>query len=167
MLANMCRPAIKPRHWAEVSALVGGALPYESETFALSHIVSTNLHAFKDDVEEISLGAEKQLQLEVQISDMKNKWNSCAFEFAVLKNRDVPMLKGFGVIVEELEEAQLLLQSTLSVRYVAPFKEDLTKLLGQLSDTSETLELWVKVQMLWTSLERYHFLYLVSIIAYQ
>ena len=163
MLANMCRPAIKPRHWAEVSALVGGALPYESETFALSHIVSTNLHAFKDDVEEISLGAEKQLQLEVQISDMKNKWNGCAFEFAVLKNRDVPMLKGFGVIVEELEEAQLLLQSTLSVRYVAPFKEDLTKLLGQLSDTSETLELWVKVQMLWTSLERYFFLSLVSI----
>jgi len=70
-----------------------------------------------------------------------------------MENRDVPVLKAFGVIIEELEEAQLQLQTLLSVRHVAPFREEVQKFLSQLSDTSDTLEMWVKVQMLWTSLE--------------
>ena len=36
---------------------------------------------------------------------------------------------------------------------MAPFRGDVQKFLTQLSDTADTLEMWVKVQMLWTSLE--------------
>jgi dynein heavy chain len=57
------------------------------------------------------------------------------------------------VVIEELEEAQLQIQTLLSIRHVAPFRGDVQRFLTQLSDTSDTLEMWVKVQMLWTSLE--------------
>ena len=45
------------------------------------------------------------------------------------------------------------LQTMLTMRHVTPFKQFAQDLLKMLSDTSETLELWLKVQMLWCSLE--------------
>ena len=45
------------------------------------------------------------------------------------------------------------MQTMLSMRHVTPFKNDAQSSLSLLSDTSDTLELWLKVQVLWTSLE--------------
>lgn len=56
-------------------------------------------------------------------------------------------------MIEELEEAQLGLQTLLSMRHVTPFREEVQQKLTEISDTTDTLELWVKVQMQWTSLE--------------
>ena len=39
------------------------------------------------------------------------------------------------------------------MRHVTPFREAVTLQLTTLSDTTDTLELWIKVQLLWTSLE--------------
>ena len=63
------------------------------------------------------------------------------------------MLRGFAGIIEDLEDAQLQLQTMLSMRHVVPFKEEVQAKLSQLSDTADTLELWIKVQTLWMSLE--------------
>ena len=45
------------------------------------------------------------------------------------------------------------LQAMLTMRHVTPFRERAQELLQALSETSDTLERWVKVQMLWCSLE--------------
>ncbi|CAM9936767.1 unnamed protein product, partial [Ectocarpus sp. 13 AM-2016] len=65
----------------------------------------------------------------------------------------INVLKGTGTIVEELEEAQMNLQTMLSMRHVTPFREEAQNELQVLSDTSDTLERWLKVQMMWCSLE--------------
>jgi len=41
----------------------------------------------------------------------------------------------------------------LNMRHVAPFRNMAHELLGQLSDTSDTLERWVKVQLMRCALE--------------
>lgn len=41
----------------------------------------------------------------------------------------------------------------LTNRHVTPFRERASELLKLLSETSDTLERWLKVQMLWCSLE--------------
>ena len=87
------------------------------------------------------------------MGDLRETWGSAQFEFAMWKSRDIPVLKAFGYVIEELEEAQLQLQTLLSIRHVAPFREDIQTFLTTLSDTTDVLEMWVKVQMLWTSLE--------------
>jgi len=63
------------------------------------------------------------------------------------------VLIGVTVYVEELEEAQMNLQTMLTMRHVKPFREETQDALSSLSDTSDTLELWLKVQLLWCSLE--------------
>ena len=44
-------------------------------------------------------------------------------------------------------------QTMLTMRHVKPFKDEVSGMLTRLSDTSETLERWLKVQQLWCSLE--------------
>ena len=41
----------------------------------------------------------------------------------------------------------------LSGRHIEPFRDTVTALLVSLSEVNETLELWAKVQQLWSSLE--------------
>ena len=65
----------------------------------------------------------------------------------------MPTLQGTGLLMEELEEAQMNMQTMLTMRHVAPFREEATEMLASLSDASEQLERWVKVQLMWCSLE--------------
>ena len=156
LMVEMSKPSIKPRHWTEIQDLVvqqGKTLPWNEEGFALSHLINAEINKFKDEVEEICDGADKQLAIERKIFELKEQWSTFAFEFAMWKSREIPVLKAFGFVIEQLEEAQLACQTLLSVRHVAPFREEVTKFLTMLSDTADTLEMWVKVQMLWTSLE--------------
>ncbi|KAH8068253.1 dynein light chain binding protein [Aureococcus anophagefferens] len=104
-------------------------------------------------VEEICEGADKQLGIETKLNDLRELWARNAFTFSQWKGRDVPILSAFGQIIDDLEEAQLNLQTLLSMRHVTPFREAVTLQLTTLSDTTDTLELWIKVQLLWTSLE--------------
>ena len=153
LLVEMSKPSIKDRHWDEINSLLTKKIDYKNAAFSLSHILDTNILDIKEEVEEICDGADKQLQIEKKVFDLKEHWQNAYFEFSLWKNHDVPVLKAFGFVIEELEEAQLQLQTLLSIRHVAPFREEVQKFLSQLSDTADVLEMWVKVQMLWTSLE--------------
>ena len=65
----------------------------------------------------------------------------------------MPDAEAFGQVIEELEEAQTATCRRCSMRHVTPFREEVQFKLTELCDTTDTLELWVKVQMMWTSLE--------------
>ena len=153
LLSEMSKPSIKPRHWDEINGLLGKPLPYTEEGFSLAHVLDSTIINFKEEVEEICDGADKQLAIEKKMVDMREQWIGATFEFTMWRTREIPVLKAFGFVIEMLEEAQLQLQTLLSVRHVAPFRDDVQKFLTLLSETADTLEMWVKVQMLWTALE--------------
>jgi dynein heavy chain len=93
------------------------------------------------------------MQINIKMIDVKGKWATDSFQFQEWKNKKVPLLKGYGQVIEDLDESQLALQTMLSMRHVGPFKEKIALMLSMLSDTADTLELWIKVQLLWQSLE--------------
>ena len=94
-----------------------------------------------------------RVQIDNKLGEIKERWAAERFSFAEWKGRNVPVLMGVVPVVEELEEAQMQLQTMLTMRHVTPFRDEVQSKLKQLSDTSEALELWLKVQMLWCSLE--------------
>ena len=87
------------------------------------------------------------------MADLTSKWNTEEFHFTGWRDRGVHILMGVTLMLEDLEEAQLNLQTMLTMRHVEPFRPKARKLLEQLSNGSESLELWSKVQTLWCSLE--------------
>lgn len=58
-------------------------------------------------IEEITEGADKQLKIQVGLAEIMEKWEAESFVFNEWKGRSINVLKGTGVIVEELEEAQV------------------------------------------------------------
>ncbi|KAH8056491.1 dynein light chain binding protein [Aureococcus anophagefferens] len=102
---------------------------------------------------EITDGADKQLKIENDLKEIDGIWQVREFSFKDWKTRAVPTLQGTGLLMEELEEAQMALQTMLTMRHVAPFREETQEQLAALSDASDTLERWVKVQLMWCSLE--------------
>eukprot|EP00820_Chromera_velia_P029268 Cvel_12266.t1-p1 / transcript=Cvel_12266.t1 / gene=Cvel_12266 / organism=Chromera_velia_CCMP2878 / gene_product=Dynein gamma chain, flagellar outer arm, putative / transcript_product=Dynein gamma chain, flagellar outer arm, putative / location=Cvel_scaffold794:55107-67642(+) / protein_length=1727 / sequence_SO=supercontig / SO=protein_coding / is_pseudo=false len=156
LLEELSKKSIMPRHWKQVEELTGKELPVESEMFKLQSLIDANLLAFRDEVSDICDGADKQLKIEGQKDEIAEKWKTAMFEFQKWKTRDYDCcLKGQSVadIQEGLEESQMALNTMNAQRHVAPFKEEVVNLLATLSDVSDTIERWTKVQMLWTSLE--------------
>ena len=69
----------------------------------------------------------------------------CRLYYDYRKGRNIQILQGTAGAMEELEEAQMNLQAMLTMRHVAPFRDRAQELLQTLSETSDTLERWVKV----------------------
>ena len=93
LLEGLSKPSIKPRHWIEINELLAPtktSLPYDDEDFNLSHLFgATSFNQFKDEIEEICDGADKQLQIEKKLRDLKEEWSISAFEFSMWKSRYV------------------------------------------------------------------------------
>eukprot|EP00462_Mataza_sp_D1_P007532 CAMPEP_0175123998 /NCGR_PEP_ID=MMETSP0087-20121206/2542_1 /TAXON_ID=136419 /ORGANISM="Unknown Unknown, Strain D1" /LENGTH=4569 /DNA_ID=CAMNT_0016405727 /DNA_START=105 /DNA_END=13811 /DNA_ORIENTATION=+ len=156
LLNEMSKPAMRKRHWDEISELTKTEFDFEKfHELKLKTVLEANLLEFQEDIEEITDGAEKQLAIEKKIRDIEDIWVDRAFEFSQWKERGEVILSGACVAetIEALEESQSSLIQMLTQRHVTPFRDLATAWLKKLSDVNDILESWVKVQLLWMSLE--------------
>lgn len=57
------------------------------------------------------------------------------------------------LLLEELEDAQVLLAHMLTSKEIDPLREEATTWAEKLKNVGEVLELWIEVQELWQHLE--------------
>jgi len=152
LLTELSKESIMDRHWQEVQAITGSEFDIGPD-FKLETLLGINMVHHKDEIEEVTEGADKQLKIQNQLAELQDIWSKQIFTFSEWKGRNVNILKGTGFVIESLEEAQMNLQTMLTMRHVTPFREEADELLKKLSDASDTLERWLKVQMMWCSLE--------------
>lgn len=153
LLQALSKPSMQPRHWEALEKITGTPLPVGDAEFRLAQLLAAPLVERIDEITEVCDGADKEQGIDRKLGELEDKWAVARFAFAQWKGRGVPIVMGVGAVVEELEEAQMNLQTQLTMRYIAFFRERATGKLKELSDTCETLELWQKVQLLWCSLE--------------
>ena len=156
LLTDLSKPAMRPRHWEQISQITGYTFDLAKfSELKLRSVLDANLLEHREDIEEIADGAVKQLGIEKKIHDIEHFWNQQEFELAGWSGQEDVILMGACVaeVMEQLEESQAALMQMLTMRHVAPFREHADGWLTKLSDVNETLEGWVKVQMLWMSLQ--------------
>ena len=154
MLNELCKESMKARHWDEIMQICNTHFDVVGDPdFKLLFLIEADLVAVREQIEEVTDGADKQLKIEQQLGEIKLKWEKQEFFFQEWKDRGINVLKATAMAVEELEESQMNLQTMLTMRHVSPFRNVAQGLLGSLSETSDTLERWVKVQMMWCALE--------------
>ena len=159
MLAELGKESILERHWAELLGLAGAtdSLPVKTilrGDLTLQQLVDLRLHRFREEIEVISYAADKELKIDMSIQEIAKHWATAEFQFGRLKGRHgAHVIKATGIVQEELEEAQMSLQSTLTLRHVGPFRSECQELLKDLFEVSEALDMIIKVQSLWSSLE--------------
>jgi len=157
ILLALKKPSIQPRHWKQIIDITGKELNYEQEDgFYLNDLLEAHLLDHKEDIEDIADSADKQLKIQSQLEDIKVFWADAAFQFSQWKSREVPcVLNGtvVGEVTERLDEDSQTLASLNAQRHVAPFAKPVQDMILTLSDVAETLDQWVKVQVMWTNLE--------------
>jgi len=153
LLQELSKESIRDRHWEEVMQITESNFDFSGPEFRLNSLLEINMVAKREEIEEVTDGADKQLKIERGLVEIEERWKTAIFSFREWKGRNIQILLGTVGIMEELEEAQMNLQGMLTMRHVAPFRERAQELLQVLSDTSDTLERWLKVQMMWCSLE--------------
>jgi dynein heavy chain len=149
---------IKSRHWEKIIEVTGRQLNFQQpENFYFRELVEANLINFLEDIEDIIDSAKKQDKIEKTKNEIKFDWNKREFAFKDWgSKRKIQILSGGCIeeIQEKLDEDIATLSGLGAMRHVGPFKEEVQSLQEMLIDIQTTLDLWVKVQILWTSLER-------------
>ena len=153
LLEELGKESIEVRHWDEIKNITGTDFDQDAEDFKLETLLAANLPHYSDDVEEITEAADKQRSIRNKTWQVRDFWNFKVIEFQDWKDRGIPTMRAVPLLLEELEETQVELQTLLTMRHVTPYKEEVQEQLQRLSDTTDTLELWLKVQLAWGNLE--------------
>ncbi len=158
LLMALAEPAMRQRHWTAVSELT--KTEFDMTTFGdmkLEKVMGALFQSMevKDDIADICDAAVKELKVEKTLSLEEKKWEEFEFEFAPWKARGDVIFKGdrMNDIQTELEESQGSASGLLANKYIKPFRVRAEKFAQKLTRVNETLERWLKVQVMWRSLE--------------
>jgi len=155
LVTALAKPSIRNRHWDEVIELVKEDIPYESETFQLQQLFKCPLLQFREEIEEITESADKQLKLEKTLKEeIIAFWEDAELQIKTWKGVDQPCTLGGNIvdIQEKLEDNLNQLNQMNAMKYVTPFKTEVLDRIALLSDVADVIEKWLKVQTLWTNL---------------
>ena len=76
----------------------GHVIPYASETFILKDLLEVKLLDRRDDIEEVTENADKQLKLESQLHDeIGVTWDTLELEIKTWKGVDAPCTLGGNI----------------------------------------------------------------------
>jgi len=162
LLTALSGPAMQDRHWAAIQDITKSTIDMNPDTFKLAHLLAIGtkegeltLLACAEEVEDICGGSAKELAIEIKLKQLSGDWSERKFAFSNFKTRGPVILAGkeLGEIMEALEEAQMVLGGMASNRYSAPFREEVTMWIKNLSTCSDVVEQWVQVQNLWIYME--------------
>lgn len=155
LLELMTDKALKERHWNRLNKLLESDFDVASPKFTLGMLLSAPILENKEDVEDICVGAVKELDIEAKLKQVIIDWSVVNLQLGPFKTRGDLTLKGgeTNEIIAGLEDSLMIMNSLVANRYNAPFKKDIMLWLGKIVSTSEILEKWLIVQNLWMYLE--------------
>ncbi|CRK87169.1 CLUMA_CG000977, isoform A [Clunio marinus] len=151
----MAREGMKERHWQMLENIMKFKFDIHSPIFTLGVVLSAPLLEFKDDIEDVCVGAIKEQEIETKFQSVIREWKDVDLPLAPFKNRGDLLIKAGDVqdIITKLEDSLMTMGSLASNRFNGPFKKEIMLMLQRLSSTSDILERWLQVQFLWMYLE--------------
>uniref|UniRef100_A0A8C5PKA2 Dynein heavy chain n=1 Tax=Leptobrachium leishanense TaxID=445787 RepID=A0A8C5PKA2_9ANUR len=155
LLHDLKSKEIRNRHWLQVMSVTGSSFPLEANVLKVSHILDIELLKFQADLVSIAKAAKKEMDFEIKMRKIEEEWSEQVFNFMPHKNRGVILLvkEDNLKLLEELENAQILLAQMLTSKEIGPLREEATTWAVKLKHVGEVLELWLEVQDLWQNLE--------------
>ncbi|CAH2249071.1 Hypothetical predicted protein [Pelobates cultripes] len=156
LLHELKSKEIRNRHWLQVMSVTGSSFPLEANVLKVSHILDIELLKFQVELMSIAKVAKKEMDFEIQMRKVEEEWSEQVLSFTPYKNRGLVLLVKEDALklLEELENAQILLAQMLTSKEIDPLREEATTWAEKLKRVSEVLELWVEVQDLWQNLEQ-------------
>lgn len=144
----MCNPALKTRHWEEMSKIAGFDVTPDAGT-SLKKLQIPEIVSLLESFEMVSISANKELQLQNNLEAMIKEWDTIMFTLSSYKETGIQILS-------QLDDIQCVLDDhiikTLSMRgsaFVKPCEEEVKVWYEKLTRINDTLEQWGRVQANW------------------
>ncbi|XP_028906396.1 dynein heavy chain 12, axonemal isoform X2 [Ornithorhynchus anatinus] len=148
----LCNPGLKPRHWEQLSNIVGFDLTPDSGS-TLRKLLKLNLSPYLDQFELISVGASKEFSLEKAMHAMMNVWDDTAFNISPYRETGISILSSVDEIQSTLDDQIVKTQTMRGSPFIKPFDQEIRAWESSLIRIQETIDEWLKVQAQWLYLE--------------
>lgn len=144
----MCNPALKDRHWDEMSEIAGFDLTPDAGT-TLRKIINHKLDKDLDKFEIISIGGNKELQLQKSLKAMIKEWETIEFKLNPFKDTNMNILSGLDEIQAVLDDHIIKTLAMRGSAFVKPCEKEVKEWYKTLTRVNKTIEQWGKVQGTW------------------
>uniref|UniRef100_A0A2K5C563 Dynein axonemal heavy chain 12 n=1 Tax=Aotus nancymaae TaxID=37293 RepID=A0A2K5C563_AOTNA len=148
----LCNPGMRPRHWKQMSDIVGYDLTPDSGT-TLRKVLKLNLTPYLEQFEVISAGASKEFSLEKAMHTMMGTWDDIAFHISLYRDTGVCILSSVDEIQAILDDQIVKTQTMRGSPFIRPFENEIKAWEDRLIRIQETIDEWLKVQAQWLYLE--------------
>ncbi|XP_063226606.1 dynein axonemal heavy chain 3 [Bacillus rossius redtenbacheri] len=152
VLKVVCNKGLQPRHWEQISEVVGLDLKPTPE-MSLSDMIEFGLQKHVEKLEEISNAATKEFSLERSLTQMKHEWDDMEFECKLYRDTGVHILTSVDNIQQKLDDDLLRAQTIRSSPFVRAFEKEMQAWEAKLISMQDILDAWLKCQMTWLYLE--------------
>jgi dynein heavy chain len=144
--------ALKPRHWEEITKLIGQELALDDEAFTLGKLLEMGVDEQMEPIQEISGRATAELALEEMLDKVKKTWDDQ--ELIVNSYKDSAYILGsVEDITVALEDSLVNISTIAGSRFVGPIRNEVEEWQKNLLLFQETLDEWLMVQKNWMYLE--------------
>jgi len=115
----------------------------------LRKIINLDLNDKLDSFEIISVGANKELQLQQNLEVMIKEWENMKFNYGKYKETDITILSSLDDVQALLDDHVLKTLSMRGSAFVKPCEKEVRAWYDKLIRVNKTLEEWGKVQASW------------------
>lgn len=144
----MCNPALRDRHWVEMSEIAGFDLMPDAGT-SLRKITKFGIEKLLPNFEIISIGANKELQLQNDLYEMLSAWRPIRFPFTAYKDTDIQILANIEDIQVMLDDHTIKTLTMRGSAFVKPCEEEVRAWYDKLIRVNRMFDEWLKVQTNW------------------
>ncbi|GIQ84244.1 dynein heavy chain, partial [Kipferlia bialata] len=154
LIAALRQPALRDRHFQQLSAEVGQVVdPFKPE-FTLATVYELGLDEHAEVIMTLSESAEQELGIENSLTSIKEGWQVLELDIrAYSKTKGFYLLHGAEEVFELLEDNTLTLSTMKGSRFVAAFESQLEQWEKTLGAVADTIELILSTQRSWMYLE--------------
>ncbi|CAJ1429265.1 unnamed protein product [Effrenium voratum] len=154
LIHALCNPGLRPRHWDEISEVVGFSMERDS-AFTLSRVVDMDVGTHLNALQEISDSASREYGLEKTLESINEQWQPVNFELKAWKDTETYIVA--STTVDEMQSLMddhiIKVQTMKGSPYAKAFMEKIQTLEHWLLQTQEIMDIWQKVQGVWLYLE--------------
>nr|CAH8846959.1 unnamed protein product [Trichobilharzia regenti] len=152
VIAVLCNPGIRKRHWDAMSEIAGRDLTPDSGT-SLAKILQMNLDPYMEEFAGISTGASKEFTLETNMNKMRDDWTEISFGLIPYRESGIFILASVDDTQQMLDDQIVKTQTMRGSPFIKPFEVEIKAWEERLLHIQETIDEWLKMQAQWLYLE--------------
>ena len=152
IVRSLASKALRERHWDKLSRLImEDVTPDESLT--LQRLLDMDIMKHWEQVETITVVAEKEYSLQKTMAAMGDDWAEVEFECMAYKETGTYVIKGTDDILGLLDDQIVKIQTLLGSPYIKPIIKQAKAWEKKLLYVQTSIDEWLKVQRGWMYLE--------------